>query len=202
MLVYIPMAYFPARKHGEHLRKRMQGVGVLDALNTLFFLCGAIALAAALDIHSCSNYMYTTHNGITDSSPDTETRCREAQAATAFVWFNLIAFGTTLFITVWSLHFKASPEARRPVHPVAEDVAPGPTLFTGGPDVRTTSSPEFERRYGGRFGTLFGRRAAGPATDESNNTFAEPELAHVHGQVNGSGLGGESEREDGRHYNI
>jgi hypothetical protein len=28
---------------------------VLDALNTLFFLCGAIAMAGYLGVHSCDN---------------------------------------------------------------------------------------------------------------------------------------------------
>ncbi|GAB7350074.1 hypothetical protein MBLNU459_g0742t1 [Dothideomycetes sp. NU459] len=65
---------------------------VLDALNAIFFFCGAVAMAAYLHVHSCSNYGYTSTNSITNGSYDTAKRCREAQATTAFLWFGFAAF--------------------------------------------------------------------------------------------------------------
>ncbi|OCK80292.1 hypothetical protein K432DRAFT_382336 [Lepidopterella palustris CBS 459.81] len=64
----------------------------LDVLNTLFFLCAGIATAAYLGVHSCGNSAYTHSNSITNGSRDTEKRCREAQASTAFLWFGFAAF--------------------------------------------------------------------------------------------------------------
>lgn len=68
---------------------------VLDALNTLFFLCAAIATAAYLGVHSCNNDSYTRRNPITNGSLDREKRCREAQASTAFLWFGFLAFAAS-----------------------------------------------------------------------------------------------------------
>ncbi|KAF2138529.1 uncharacterized protein K452DRAFT_290665 [Aplosporella prunicola CBS 121167] len=78
-----------------------EGLGVpvvviaLDVLNTIFFLCGGIALAAYLGCHSCSNRHYTATNSVTRGSPDKEGRCREAQASTAFLWFGFAAFAAS-----------------------------------------------------------------------------------------------------------
>jgi len=66
----------------------------LDALNTLFFLCGAIATAAYLGVHSCSNSSYIRGNPITNNI-NPEKRCREAQASTAFLWFGFAAFAAS-----------------------------------------------------------------------------------------------------------
>ncbi|EXJ89740.1 hypothetical protein A1O3_02807 [Capronia epimyces CBS 606.96] len=60
---------------------------VLDALNVIFFFCAAVAMAAELGAHSCSNSSYTASNKITNGSHDRAGRCREAQASTAFLWF-------------------------------------------------------------------------------------------------------------------
>jgi hypothetical protein len=68
----------------------------LDLLNVLFLFCAAVAMAAELGAHSCSNKSYTTTNHITNGAHDTAGRCREAQAATAFFWF---AFA------VWTVSF-------------------------------------------------------------------------------------------------
>ncbi|KAJ9625072.1 hypothetical protein H2203_005025 [Taxawa tesnikishii (nom. ined.)] len=65
---------------------------ILDALNTLFWFCAAVAMAAELNVHSCSNRAYTTTNRITNGSGDTNKRCTEAQATTAFLWFGFAAF--------------------------------------------------------------------------------------------------------------
>jgi len=72
----------------------------LDVLNTLFFLCAGIALAAFLGVHSCSNDAYLRSNHIVNGSIDAEKRCREAQASTAFLWFGFAAF---LVSTVFSI---------------------------------------------------------------------------------------------------
>jgi hypothetical protein len=68
----------------------------LDALNALFWFCGAVATAAYLHVHSCSNKAYTLTNKITNGSPNTGKRCREAQASTAFLFFGWAAFMASL----------------------------------------------------------------------------------------------------------
>ncbi|KAF2000626.1 hypothetical protein P154DRAFT_378843, partial [Amniculicola lignicola CBS 123094] len=73
---------------------------LIDGLNFIFYLADGIALAAALQVHSCSNKVYTTGNKITQTSPNTKLRCQEAQAATAFVWVLMVLFAIT---TVFSL---------------------------------------------------------------------------------------------------
>jgi len=73
---------------------------VLDLLNTLFFFCAAVALAAFLGVHSCSNDSYTRSNHITNGSVDSEKRCREAQASTAFLFFGFAAYLASLFFSI------------------------------------------------------------------------------------------------------
>lgn|SRR5690242_21530993 len=88
---------------------------VLDGLSVLFGFCAAVALPAYLGAHSCSNRVrspishqstthltdlqsYTISNGVTNSSPGLEQNCRQAQTATAFLWFGWAAFvGTLIF---------------------------------------------------------------------------------------------------------
>ncbi|KAF2262705.1 hypothetical protein CC78DRAFT_309848 [Lojkania enalia] len=72
----------------------------LDALNVIFWFCAAVATPAYLHVHSCSNSSYTHSNHITNGSPNTEKRCREAQASTAFLWFGWAAFVASLVISV------------------------------------------------------------------------------------------------------
>jgi len=71
----------------------------LDLLNTIFFLCGAIATAAYLGVHSCSNKPYIRTNFVTNGSPNMEKRCREAQASTAFLWFGFAAFAISTVLS-------------------------------------------------------------------------------------------------------
>ena len=59
---------------------------VLDLLNLLFYLCGGIAMAVALRVHSCGNEAYVKSNGIIAGSTQ---RCHEAQTLTAFLWFGI-----------------------------------------------------------------------------------------------------------------
>ena len=77
---------------------------VFDALNLIFYFSGAVAMAAAMGVHSCKNENYTTNNRITNTTDNTAYRCREAQAVTAFLW---ISFLTYVFSTVVS-YFTAS----------------------------------------------------------------------------------------------
>lgn len=74
----------------------------LDVLNTIFFLCAAIATAAYLHVHSCSNGAYTRSNSITNGSFNTEKRCHEAQASTAFLWFGFAAFAVSTAFSLLS----------------------------------------------------------------------------------------------------
>jgi len=73
---------------------------ILDLLNTLFFFCGAVALAAKLHVHSCSNDRYTLHNSITNGAHNRKERCEEAQAVTAFLWFGFACFAVSTFFSV------------------------------------------------------------------------------------------------------
>ncbi|KAL9104829.1 MAG: hypothetical protein Q9163_000277 [Psora crenata] len=82
---------------------------VADALNTIFFFCGAVALAAKLDVHSCGNPGYLRSNGITNGAPNMSKRCREAQATTAFLWFGFAAFAGSLIFSVLSMRGSTTP---------------------------------------------------------------------------------------------
>ena len=87
----------------------------LDAINTLLFLIGGIALAAYLGVHSCSNRVclmrrmtsgnhsyltalqgYVIDNKITNGSLNPSKRCREMQAVCAFLWFGFAAWAASL----------------------------------------------------------------------------------------------------------
>ncbi|KAK5105120.1 hypothetical protein LTS08_001394 [Lithohypha guttulata] len=74
----------------------------LDLLNALFFFCAAVAMAAELRVHSCSNSDYTENNHITNGSRNTAGRCREAQATTAFLWFNWALYMVALVLSLTS----------------------------------------------------------------------------------------------------
>ena len=75
----------------------------LDVLNTIFFFCAAVALAAGLDVHSCGNDDYVGSNGITNGSDDREKRCREAQAVCAFLWFGFATYGGSIVFSLLAL---------------------------------------------------------------------------------------------------
>ncbi|PSN73672.1 hypothetical protein BS50DRAFT_597151 [Corynespora cassiicola Philippines] len=72
----------------------------LDVLNAIFWFCAAVATAAYLGVHSCSNEGYTASNFITNGSPNREKRCREAQASTAFLFFGWAAFTATMVFSL------------------------------------------------------------------------------------------------------
>ncbi|MCJ1250730.1 hypothetical protein MMC30_007958 [Trapelia coarctata] len=71
---------------------------IVDALNTLFFLVGGIALAGYLGVHSCGNVDYVTINTVTSGSFDDTKRCHEGQAVCAFMWFAFASYlGSLVF---------------------------------------------------------------------------------------------------------
>ncbi|KAI4196226.1 MAG: hypothetical protein LQ350_006679 [Teloschistes chrysophthalmus] len=74
----------------------------LDAINTLLFLVGGIALAAYLGVHSCGRASYVLSNKITNGSHNPSKRCREAQAVTAFLWFGFAAWLGSLVLSALS----------------------------------------------------------------------------------------------------
>lgn len=94
---------------------------LLDGLNVLFFLCAGIATAAYLQTGSCNDavsfefkrYVWGTYciliseqksyrdsNFVTSGSTNNFQRCREAQAVTTFIWFNLVLYIVSLIFTV------------------------------------------------------------------------------------------------------
>jgi len=75
---------------------------VLDVLNTIFFFCGAVALAADLHVHSCNNRGYILSNGVTNGSDNPSKRCHEAQASTAFLWFGFACWLATTVLSALS----------------------------------------------------------------------------------------------------
>lgn len=92
---------------------------VLDALNTIFFFCAAIALAAALGVHSCGNNVgistdiseiylliyskrYTLTNHVTNGSHNRAKRCHEAQAVDAFLWFGFACYCVSLVFSIFA----------------------------------------------------------------------------------------------------
>ncbi|KAK5321034.1 hypothetical protein LTR70_004279 [Exophiala xenobiotica] len=74
----------------------------LDLLNALFWFCAAVALAAELNVHSCSNQSYVSRNRVTNGSPNMTSRCREAQATCAFLWFGWACFMVSLALDLTS----------------------------------------------------------------------------------------------------
>ncbi|OQE28758.1 hypothetical protein PENSTE_c003G08529 [Penicillium steckii] len=74
---------------------------VVDVLNCIFFFCAAIALAAKLECHSCSNMSYVLNNEITNGSNNPTKRCREAQATVAFLWFGWAGYMASVFISIF-----------------------------------------------------------------------------------------------------
>ncbi|KAI4170303.1 MAG: hypothetical protein LQ343_005056 [Gyalolechia ehrenbergii] len=75
---------------------------VLDALNTLLFLVGGIALAAYMGVHSCSDRSYVGDNSITNGAINATKRCREEQAVCAFLWFGFAAWAGSLILSFLS----------------------------------------------------------------------------------------------------
>lgn len=79
---------------------------ILDGANTIFFFAGGIALAVVLRVHSCSNTLYIDTNKVINGS---SKRCHEAQALTAFVWFDFVMFLITAIMN--GLQIRNGPTA-------------------------------------------------------------------------------------------
>ncbi|EKV04171.1 Non-classical export protein, putative [Penicillium digitatum] len=86
---------------------------VLDALNCVFFFCAAIALAAKLGCHSCSNQEYLRSNEITNGANNKSKRCREAQASVAFLWFAWAGYMASVIVSVFISRSAAGPSRGR-----------------------------------------------------------------------------------------
>ena len=77
---------------------------ILDVLNVIFTFCAAVALAAKLGAHSCSNYAYTNTTGVINYSADDQMKvCRESQASDAFLWFLFATYVGSLVFSVLGL---------------------------------------------------------------------------------------------------
>ncbi|KAF3479991.1 uncharacterized protein GIQ15_06967 [Arthroderma uncinatum] len=74
---------------------------IIDGLCCLFAFAGAIALPAKQRVHSCTNEEYTSNNPVTSGSNYPEKRCREGQAATAFLWFLWFTFLLSTLYSLW-----------------------------------------------------------------------------------------------------
>ncbi|KAK2747963.1 hypothetical protein FQN57_001554 [Myotisia sp. PD_48] len=90
-------------------------VFIIDVMNCIFIFCGAVALPAKQHVHSCTNEDYTSTNSITRGSPFPEKRCREGQAATAFLWFLWFTFLLTSIFSGLAMvdKLKGRPARRR-----------------------------------------------------------------------------------------
>lgn len=96
---------------------------ILDVLSVIFVFSGAVAMSAALGVHSCNNEAYSSTNGITNSSLDTKVRCREAQASTAFLWFLFFAFAASLALGVrdgYHRMYHGDQDAKATKHPAMQ----------------------------------------------------------------------------------
>ncbi|KAI9866986.1 MAG: hypothetical protein M1813_000384 [Trichoglossum hirsutum] len=127
-LISMPLFVTAALKErGRVISEILYATFAVDVLNLLFFLCGGIALAAAMGVHSCNNKKYTTTNRITNSSPDTRSRCHEAQAVTAFLWFTFLAFNASAALSAVASTSNARHRGEEPPSP-AEMAAGGPPV--------------------------------------------------------------------------
>ncbi|KAI9797572.1 MAG: hypothetical protein M1835_007836 [Candelina submexicana] len=92
----LSLIYLIAGSVSEGLSGHPLGMVIVDAINTLLFFCGAVALSAQLRVHSCGRSSYVDNNSITRGSHNNSKRCHEAQAVCAFLWFGFAAFAASL----------------------------------------------------------------------------------------------------------
>lgn len=62
---------------------------IFDFLNFVFTFAAATAIAAGINVHSCTNQRYLDNNNITQGST---SRCRKSQASVAFLYFSTFVF--------------------------------------------------------------------------------------------------------------
>ena len=75
---------------------------ILDGLTALFTFINAIVLAALLGGVNCSNFSHKGSGWIGFGSSNTEKRCREIQASTAFMWFLWVTVSAALALAFMS----------------------------------------------------------------------------------------------------
>ncbi|CAI4053843.1 hypothetical protein N7582_005833 [Saccharomyces uvarum] len=72
----------------------------LDFLNFVFTFTAGTVLAVGIRAHSCRNQTYLASNSITQGSGN---RCREAQAAVAFLYFSCAIFLAKTLMSVFNM---------------------------------------------------------------------------------------------------
>jgi len=95
---------FPSAFH-EGIQGHPMGPLIVDVLNTIFTFCAAVALAAKLHVHECSNFSYTSVTGaINYAAPANQMQvCRESQASDAFMWFLFATYVASLAFSAMGL---------------------------------------------------------------------------------------------------
>lgn len=73
----------------------------LDFLNFVFTFSAGTALAVGIRAHSCNNHRYLNDN--TSIIQGSETRCRQAQALVAFLYFSMGVFLAKLVLSTLKL---------------------------------------------------------------------------------------------------
>ena len=127
------LAFFPIIFWGDNTDEIYLYITLgLDSLSAVFCMCGGIALAAAMNIHSCADWSYTNGNSITQGSSNQERRCRDAQATTAFIWLDFILFGVTTMFSIRAV-FLYNTDLGLPKRTSASRVNDSTAKETGGP---------------------------------------------------------------------
>ncbi|KAI1959816.1 hypothetical protein LOZ58_004180 [Ophidiomyces ophidiicola] len=98
-LALLTLFYLIAANASEKLAIHPVILFIVDALNLLFLFCAAVALPSKLHVPNCSNDLALQQNTITNKSVSPRKACREAKAATAFLWFLLFTFLVTTIIS-------------------------------------------------------------------------------------------------------
>jgi hypothetical protein len=160
MSLLIPLALKPQSKESYLITTT-----VLDGLTALFYVCGGIALAAAMGIHSCNNFDYVYQNRITNNALGRGKRCREAQAATAFIWLNFLLFAVTTVISVRTVYWNSNPRDDD------AETSPNTSGVSADRPAVATEAPSQPQNSG--MSRFWGRRAApspsGPEVAERGN---------------------------------
>jgi hypothetical protein len=105
MALFVPLTLSPKSEE-----RYLIATTALDGLTALFYMCDAIALAAAMGIHNCNNQDYILQNQITNNAMNRGMRCREAQAAATFIWLNFLLFVSTTVISARTIYWNSNPK--------------------------------------------------------------------------------------------
>jgi hypothetical protein len=85
--VLLTLIYLIPASISEKAAFHPSAVFIIDMLNLILTFCAAIALPSKLHVINCSSDEATLRNSIARTGASREKACREAQAATAFMWF-------------------------------------------------------------------------------------------------------------------